>query len=252
MERIVLAYSGGLDTSVAIPWLTEHYGASVVAVTLNLGQAERLEGVRERALLAGAAAAYVLDVEQEFAEEYVLPSLQAGAMYEDRDPLATALGRPLIVKKLVEIAHAERAGAIAHGCTGKGNDQVRMDVSARALDPSLAVVAPARAWRMTRAEAIEYAVARGVPVPVTRASPYSTDENLWGRSIECGVLEDPWVEPPEDAFALTRPGSSCPDHPAHLELTFEAGVPIEVNGVALPLVELVRSVATISGNGSAK
>jgi argininosuccinate synthase len=247
MERIVLAYSGGLDTSVAIPWLSETYGAEVIAVTMDLGQGENLESARDRALATGAVNAYVIDVQQEFAQEYILPALQAGAIYEDRYPLATALGRPLIAKKLVEIAHVENAGAIAHGCTGKGNDQVRLDVSARALDPKMKVYAPARVWGMTRADEIEYARVRGISVPVTKESPYSTDENLWGRSIECGILEDPWEEAPEDAFSLTRSGAECPDIPAYLELTFEAGVPVEVNGVRMPLTELIHSAATIAG-----
>jgi argininosuccinate synthase len=247
MDRIVLAYSGGLDTSVAIPWLAETYGAEVVAVTLDLGQGAQLDGVRERALQTGAVQAYVIDVREEFVQEFILPALQAGAIYEDRYPLATALGRPLIARKLVEVAHAEGASAIAHGCTGKGNDQVRIDVSARALDPAMKVVAPARVWGMTRDDEIDYAAARGIPVPVTKKSPYSTDENLWGRSIECGVLEDPWQEPPEDAFFLTRPADSCPNEPAYLELAFERGVPVAVNGIAMPLGELIHCVGTIAG-----
>ncbi len=247
MERVVLAYSGGLDTSVAIAWLAETYGAEVIAVTVNLGQGENLEAVRERALATGAVNAYVVDVQEEFAREYILPSLQAGAICEDRYPLATALGRPLIAKTLVEVAHREGAGAIAHGCTGKGNDQVRLDVSCRALDPAIQVYAPARVWGMTRADEIEYAKVRGIPVPVTRESPYSSDENLWGRSIECGILEDPWAAPPEDAFAITRSGADCLDQPASLDLTFDAGVPVEVNGVPMPLPELIHSVATIAG-----
>lgn len=247
MDRIVLAYSGGLDTSVAIPWLAERYDAEIIAVTLDLGQGKELTSVRERALATGAAAVHVVDVQEEFARDYILPALQAGAMYEERYPMATSLGRPLIAKKLVEIAHLEGATAIAHGCTGKGNDQVRLDVSTRALDPSLKVIAPARVWGMTRSEEIEYARVRGVSVPVTAESPYSVDTNLWGRSIECGVLEDPWVEPPEDAFLLTKSGATCPDVPAYLELTFERGVPTEVNGVAMPLVELIHSVSTIAG-----
>jgi argininosuccinate synthase len=247
MERIVLAYSGGLDTSVAIPWLAETYGAEVIAVTLDLGQGENLDSARERALATGAVSAHVVDVREVFAREYILPALQAGAIYEDRYPLATALGRPLIAKTLVEIAHLEKAWAIAHGCTGKGNDQVRFDVSARALDPAIKVYAPARIWGMTRADEIDYARIRGISVPVTRESPYSTDENLWGRSIECGILEDPWEEAPEDAYSLTRSGAGCPDRPAYLELTFVAGVPTEVNGVRMPLCELIHSVATIAG-----
>ncbi len=167
----------------------------------------------------------MLDVQEEFARDYILPALQAHALYEDQYPLATALGRPLIARKLVEIARQEGATAIAHGCTGKGNDQVRLDVGVRALDPGLAVIAPARLWGMTRADEIEYARARGIGVPATVESPYSTDANLWGRSIECGVLEDPWIEPPEDIFTLTKSPAAAPDTAAYLELTFEAGVP---------------------------
>jgi argininosuccinate synthase len=245
--RIVLAYSGGLDTSVAIPWLAERYGAEVVAVTLDLGQGRELEDIRERALAIGAVRAHVLDVREEFAREFILPALQAGAVYEDRYPLATALGRPLIARHLVRIAELEQAAAIAHGCTGKGNDQVRIDVSARALNPAIQVIAPARVWGMSRPEEIAYARARGIPVPATVESPYSTDANLWGRSIECGVLEDPWAEPPEEIYTLTRNPAECPDEPAYLEIDFERGVPMRVNGVAMPLVELIGSVETIAG-----
>ena len=247
MERIVLAYSGGLDTSVAIPWLAEHYKAEVIAVTMDLGQGGQLERVRERALATGAVRAHVLDLREEFARDYILPALQAGAIYEDRYPLATALGRPLIARKLVEIAHMEHAGSIAHGCTGKGNDQVRIDVSARALDATLRVVAPARVWGMTRPDEIEYARARGIPVPATVESPYSTDENLWGRAIECGVLEDPWSEPPEEIYALTKSPAESPDVPAYVEIDFVLGVPTAVNGVAMSLTELIGSLETIAG-----
>jgi len=246
-ERIVLAYSGGLDTSVAVPWLAEWYNAEVVCVTMDLGQGKELESVRERALAAGAVRAHVLDVREEFANQYILPALQAGAIYEGSYPLATALGRPLIARKLVEIAHIEGATSIAHGCTGKGNDQVRLDVSARALDPGIRVIAPAREWGMTRPDEIEYARTRGIPVPVTVASPYSTDANLWGRSIECGVLEDPWVEPPDDVYTLTKDPSDCPDEPAYIELTFEQGMPVAVNGVSMPFTEIIASVSTIAG-----
>jgi len=246
-QRVVLAYSGGLDTSVAVPWLAETYDAEVVCVTLDLGQGKELDSVRERALAAGAVRAHVLDVREEFASQYVLPALQAGAIYEGSYPLATALGRPLIARKLVEIARIEGAASIAHGCTGKGNDQVRLDVSARALEPGIRVIAPAREWDMTRPDEIEYARRRGIPVPVTVASPYSTDANLWGRSIECGVLEDPWVEPPDDVYTLTKDPSECPDEPAYVELTFEQGVPAAVNGVSMPFTEVIASVATIAG-----
>ncbi len=248
MERIVLAYSGGLDTSIAIPWLMERYSAEVIALSVDLGQGRELAAIEYRAKEAGAAEAYVLDVRDEFAREYVLPALQAGAVYEDQYPLATALGRPLIAKKLVEVAHAEGATAVAHGCTGKGNDQVRFDVSVRALDPVIRVIAPARVWGMTRQDEIDYATERGIPVPVTTASPYSVDANLWGRAIECGVLEDPWTEPPEDVFTLTKASAECPDIPAYLEVSFVRGVPTEVNGIDMPLVELVASVATIAGS----
>jgi len=247
MKRIVLAYSGGLDTSVAIPWLAEQYGAEIVAVTMDLGQGKELSDVRERALAVGAVRAHVVDVREEFARDFILPALQAGAVYEERYPLATALGRPLIARKLVEIAEIEGATAIAHGCTGKGNDQVRLDVSSRAMQPDIEVIAPAREWGMTRPEEIEYARERGIPVPATVDSPYSTDANLWGRSIECGVLEDPWVEPPDDIYTLTKSPAACPDLPAYVEIEFQAGVPVAVNGVAMPLVELIGSLETIAG-----
>ena len=247
MERIVLAYSGGLDTSVAVKWLADKYDAEIVTVTMDLGQGKELDDVRERALAVGAVRAHVVDVREEFAKDYILPALQAGAMYEGRYPLATALGRPLIAKKLVEVAHFESASMIAHGCTGKGNDQVRMDVSARALDPSIVVVAPAREWGMTRPDEIDYARQHGIQVPTTVESPYSTDSNLWGRSIECGVLEDPWTEPPEDIYTLTKSPLECPDVPAYVEVDFEAGVPTQVNGVAMPLTELINSLDTIAG-----
>ncbi len=247
MQRIVLAYSGGLDTSVAIPWMAEKYDAEIIAVTMDLGQGQELEEVRDRALAAGAVRAHVLDLREEFAREYVLPALKADAIYEDRYPMATALGRPLIAQKLVEIAGIEQATAVAHGCTGKGNDQVRLDVTTRALGPSLQVIAPARVWGMTRADEIEYARTRGIPVPATMDSPYSTDTNLWGRSIECGVLEDPWHEPPDDVYSLTRSPAECPDDPAYVELTFEGGMPTAINGVPMPFVDLIASLGTIAG-----
>jgi argininosuccinate synthase len=247
MQRIVLAFSGGLDTAVAIPWLAETYGAEVVTVTLDIGQGKELVDVRERALAGGAVRAHVIDAREEFAREYILPALQAGALYEDRYPLATALGRPLIARRLVELARMEGAGAIAHGCVGKINDQVRIEVSARALDASLKIIAVGREWNMSRAQAVEYARARNIQLPGTAAGPYSVDANLWGRSVECGVLEDPWVEPPEDAYALTRPPQHGPDQPAYVEIEFEAGVPVRTNGVEMTFLELVESLEIIAG-----
>jgi argininosuccinate synthase len=247
MERIVLAYSGGLDTSVAIAWLAEKYDAEVIAVTLDLGQGRELTDVRERALAVGATRAHVLDVRDEFAREYILPALQAGALYEDRYPLATALGRPLIARKLVEVARMEGATTIAHGCNGKANDELRLELGVRALDPSMRILAPARIWGMSKAEEIEYAKARRIPIPSTVDSPYTVDTNLWGRSIERGVLEDTWRESPEDIYALTRSPETCPNEPAYVEVEFERGVPVKANGVEMPLVELIESVEIIAG-----
>jgi argininosuccinate synthase len=247
-ERIVLAYSGGLDTSVAIPWLAEKYDAEILTVTMDLGQeGKELDEVKSRALATGAVKAHVLDLREEFARDYVLPALQAGALYEGRYPMATSLGRPLIGQKLVEVAEMEGATAIAHGCTGKGNDQVRIDVTARALNPDIRVIAPARDWNMTRPEEMEYARSRNIPVPTTLASPYSFDSNLWGRSIECGVLEDPWAEPPEDIYGMTTSPETAPDAPAYVEVSFEAGVPTALNGVTMGLTELIENLSIIAG-----
>jgi argininosuccinate synthase len=247
MRRIVLAYSGGLDTSVAIRWLAERYNAEIIAVTLDMGQGEELTNVRERALAVGAVRAHVIDAREEFARDYVLPALQARAIYEDGYPLASALARPLIARHLVAIARMERATAVAHGCTGKDNDQVGLDISVRALDASLELIAPAREWKMSRSDEIEYARLHDIPVPVTIASPYSIDSNLWGRSIECGVLEDAWNEPPEDIYTLTRSPHHCPDEPAHIEIDFDRGVPVRANGIDMAPVELIESLETIAG-----
>ena len=247
MQRVVLAYSGGLDTSVAIRWLAERYDSEVIAVTLDLGQGRELSDVRERALALGAVRAHVLDVREEFARDYVLPALQAGALYEDRYPLSTALGRPLIAKKLVEVAQMEGATIIAHGCNGKANDELRLEQAVRALDPSMTVLAPARMWGMNRHEQIEYAKARRIPIPSTMDSPYTVDTNLWGRSIERGGLEDPWQESPEENYTLTRSPRDCPDEPAYVEVEFEAGVPVRANGIEMSLIEMIESLETIAG-----
>ena len=221
-DKIVLAYSGGLDTSVAIRWLQEHYGAEIATLTMNLGGKVDLEEARQRAIGIGAVRADVIDAREEFINEYVWPALQAGALYEGVYPLATALGRPLIAKHLVRIALEEQAFAIAHGCTGKGNDQVRFDVSAAALAPQIKVVAPAREWNMTRDEEIAYANEHSVPLDLNKRSPYSVDENLWGRSIEAGDLEDPWSEPPEEAYAWTVAAGAAPTPPATSRLSSAA------------------------------
>ncbi len=251
-DKIVLAYSGGLDTSVAIRWLQETYGAEVATLTMDLGGKVDLDGAKRRALEIGAVRADVMDAREEFIAEYVWPALRAGAVYEGVYPLATALGRPLIAKHLVRIAQEERAFAIAHGCTGKGNDQVRFDVSAAALAPAIKVVAPAREWGMTRDDEIAYAQQRDIPLDINKRSAYSTDENLWGRSIEAGDLEDPWAEPPEEAYAWTVSAGAAPDEPRYVEIRFAAGVPVAIDGEelgAVALVELLNDVAGSNGVG---
>lgn len=246
-KKIVLAYSGGLDTSVAIRWLQEKYDADVFAVTLDLGQGKDLDGVQKKALSIGAKEAFVFDVREEFLSNYVLPALWAGAIYEKRYPLATALSRPLIAKYLVQVAEEKGATHIAHGCTGKGNDQVRIEVSVAALNPDLQMIAPARIWGWTRDEEIEWAHANGIPVPVTVDSPYSVDVNIWGRSIECGVLEDPWTEPPEDIYQWTRSPENAPDEAVTIEIGFENGVPKLLKGQFYSLVNIVEELNTLGG-----
>ena len=251
-DKIVLAYSGGLDTSVAIRWLQEQYGVDIATLTMDLGGQVDLEAARQRALDIGAVRADVMDAREEFVREFVWPALRAGAIYEGVYPLATALGRPLIAKHLVRIALEEGASGIAHGCTGKGNDQVRFDVSAAALAPALKVVAPAREWGMTRDDEIAYAKERDIPLELNKRSAYSVDENLWGRSIEAGDLEDPWVEPPEEAYAWTVSVGAAPDEPRYVEIRFEQGVPIAIDGEELggvALIELLNEAAGAHGVG---
>jgi argininosuccinate synthase len=245
-EKLVLAYSGGLDTSVAIRWLKDQ-GYDVVALTIDLGEKKDLDAIQERALKVGASAAYVVDGKKKFLELFVWPSLQAGAVYEKEYPLATAIGRPLIAAMLVQIARQEGAQGIAHGCTGKGNDQVRFDVSTQALAPELKVVAPVREWGMNREDEIEYAAEHGIPVPASAESPYSTDENLWGRSIEAGILEDPWAEPPADVWEWTRDPRDTPDEPTYLEIGFKEGLPISLDGKPIDSVELVETLNRAGG-----
>jgi len=239
MRKVVLAYSGGLDTSVAVAWLREHHDVEVVTLTVDLGGGSLQEGVEDRALSAGASRAYVVDAKDRFIRSFVWPHLQAGALYQGVYPLATALARPLIAQLLVEVANREGADAVAHGSTGKGNDQVRFDVAVHALDPSLEVVAPLRVGMgLSRDQEIDYAVERGIEIPITKASPYSVDVNLWGRSCETGALEDPWVAPPADAYAWTVDPASAP--PAvEVVIGFEGGIPVSVDDERLDPVGLV-------------
>jgi len=245
-EKVVLAYSGGLDTSVAIRWLQEKYDLDVIAVAINVGQPPSKDDIIARARTIGAVKAEYIDAKEEFVNDYVWPSLKANAMYQNVYPLSTAVARPIIVKKLVEVAQMEGAKYIAHGCTAKGNDQVRFDVGIVSLDPEIKIIAPMREWIMTRQEEIEYARVNNVPIVVKKESPYSTDENLWGRSCECGVLEDPWVEPPEDAWEWTTSPMDAPDAPEYVEIMFEKGIPVGYNGKRKDGVTLITELNGIA------
>ena len=246
-DKVVLAYSGGLDTSVAIKWLTEKYNLDVVALTIDVGNERDFSTIQQKALKVGAVEALVKDAKEPFVNYFVFPALQADAIYEGQYSLATALARPLMAKLLVDAAVEEGASAVAHGCTGKGNDQVRFEVSINALSPRLKIIAPAREWGMTREQTISYAQRYDIPIPVTVASPYSTDENLWGRSIECGVLEDPWAEPPEDVYTWTKPPTETPDKPGYVEIGFDQGVPITIDGQELDGVSLIQRLNELVG-----
>ena len=245
-RKVVLAYSGGLDTSVAIRWLLENKAEKVIALAIDLGQGEELKPIQKKALSIGASESLVIDAKKEFVNSYVWPALFANAIYGDY-PLATALARPLIAKLLVEVAKSKKADAIAHGCTGKGNDQVRFDVSTMALGPHLKIIAPAREWKMTREQSIEYAKKYNIPVPVKKKSPFSVDLNLWGRSVECGILENPWKEPPEEAYALTQNPRLAPATPAYITISFRNGIPISLNGKKLEGVKLIQTLNKITG-----
>jgi len=246
-KRVVLAYSGGLDTSVAVRWMIDNLGVEVIALAVNVGQegGSDLADVRERALAAGAVEAVVADVREEFASDFLVPALKANALYEGRYPLVSALSRPVIVKHLVAAAREHGADAVAHGCTGKGNDQVRFEVSTRALAPDLDVVAPVRGWGMTREDCILYAYDHNIPITATKEKLYSIDDNLWGRAIECGEMEDPWAVPPPGVWLLTKPTAT---EPRDLVIGFEAGVPVSVDGQALSLVQLIEQVGAIVGS----
>ncbi|HWP82500.1 MAG TPA: argininosuccinate synthase [Bacteroidota bacterium] len=246
--KIAVAYSGGLDTSVIVKWLQEKYNADVITVTGNLGQKKELVGVAEKAYKTGAKKVYVQDLRDEFVEEYVFPALKAGALYEHTYPMATSLGRPLLAKALVEVARREQCTAVAHGCTGKGNDQVRFEATVAALAPDLKVMAPLREWEFkSREEEIEYCIRHGIPVKATKESPYSIDENVWGTSIECGILEDPMAEPPEDAFQRTVSPLKAPDKPVYVTMGFERGVPVSLNGKKLKGFDIVDRLNEIAG-----
>jgi argininosuccinate synthase len=246
-DKVVLAYSGGLDTSVAIRWLKETYGVDVITVTVDVGNERDFSLTREKALNTGAIKAVVIDAKETFVNDYALAALKADALYEGEYPLATALSRPLIAKLLVDTARKEQAQTVAHGCTGKGNDQVRLEVSVSALAPELKVIAPAREWEMTRQETIDYAQRYGIPVPITSASPYSIDENLWGKSIECGILEDPWVEPPEEVFTWTKSPDAAPNTPGYVEIGFEKGIPVTLDGQRMGAVSLIQRLNEVAG-----
>jgi argininosuccinate synthase len=254
MATVVLAYSGGLDTSVAVRWIKEQYNLDVITVTIDVGNARDLPAIAARAEKIGAVKALVVDGRADFVRYFVWPALQAGAIYEGEYPLATALARPLIAQLLVEVAQAEDAIAVAHGCTGKGNDQVRFDVAINTLAPELKIIAPVREWSMTRDNEIAYALEHNIPIQVTNASPYSVDQNLWGRSVECGILEDPWAEPPEEVYGWTAnpdfsnlSSETPPLEPTYIEITFQEGIPVALNGEDIDGVTLIETLNKLAG-----
>ncbi len=248
VKRVVLAYSGGLDTSVIVKWLMDKYGCEVITYTADLGQNEELEPIRAKALRIGASKAYVEDLRKEFVDNYVMKAFKMGAVYESKYPLATALGRPLITKRLIDVAHEEGADAIAHGSTGKGNDQVRFDVSAAALDPTIKVLAPVREWELKSREAeIDYAEKHGIEVPITREKPYSIDRNLWGLSVEAGPLEDANSEPLEDAYSFTISPQDAPNDPEYVTVEFEHGIPVGLDGKAMETLRIIEELNKRAG-----
>lgn len=247
-KKIVLAYSGGLDTSVMIKWLKDQYDAEIIAFAADLGQGEDLEPLKEKALATGASKIYIEDLREEFIGEYVFPAIKADAVYEKKYLLATALSRPLIAKKLVEIARLESADAVAHGCTGKGNDQVRFEVGISTLSPEIQILAPAREWEFkSREEEMEYAQRHNIPVSVKKGSLYSIDKNLWGISVECGVIENPAIEPPDDSYQIVSHVKDTPDTPEYIEIEFEAGVPVGMNGEKMNPVDIITRLNVLGG-----
>jgi len=246
-DLCVLAYSGGLDTSALIPYLRETHGLDVVAALVDVGRAKDLESLRQRALDAGAVDAVIIDAKEEFVRDFVFPALTANALYEEKYPLVSALSRPLISKKMVQLAQERGASFIAHGCTAKGNDQVRFDVSIRCLDPNITVLGPAREWNMTRPQILDYVAARGIEISLTKKNPFSIDENVWGRTIECGELEDPWEAPPEEAFTVTVDPRRAPDEGVEVVVSFEQGVPVALDGVGMEPVALIDAIDELGG-----
>ena len=246
-EKVVLAYSGGLDTSVSIRWIQEKYEADVITVTLDIGQQSDLNVIEKKAKEIGVLKHYSIDARHEFADKYVFPAIKANALYEGKYPLSSALSRPLIASKLVEIARKEGATAVAHGCTGKGNDQVRFDITIKSLAPDLKIIAPVREWNLTRGEEIKFAKASAIPIPVAKHNPYSIDQNLWGRSIECGILEYPDREPPEEVFEWTVPPEKAPDQPEYVVIKFENGVPTALNDEEMDAVTLIETLNRVAG-----
>ena len=245
-DKVVLAYSGGLDTSISINWIKENYKMDVIAALIDCGQPDDLEEAYQRALDTGACEAIIVDGKDDFIQDFIYPSIKSNVKYEKTYPLATALARPLIVKKLVEVAKSKKAKAVAHGCTGKGNDQVRFDVGIRSLAPDLKIIAPQREWNLSREDAIEYAEKNNIKITVTKKSPYSIDENFWGRSIECGVLEDPWNEPPEDIYKWTKIKKEC-NESGYVEIDFEKGIPIALDGEKMTGLKLISKLNTDAG-----
>lgn len=246
-EKIILAYSGGLDTTVAIPWLKEKLGADIVAVLIDAGHAPDLEEAKNRALVAGAQHAEVVDAKERFADRYLSKALKANALYQNRYPLVSALSRPLISEVLVDVAISSGAKTIAHGCTGKGNDQVRFTLSLTALNPTLNILAPARDWDMSREEAIAYAEERKIKVPITKKSPYSIDQNLWGRTAECGALEDPTLEPPTDAYEWSVNPVDAPNEPEYVDIDFKNGLPVALNGKEASFISIIEALNVLGG-----
>ncbi len=251
IKKIVLAYSGGLDTSVILAWLKEKYKAEIITYTANLGQGKTLDSLEEKAKNTGASKVYIEDLRDEFSLKYILPALKAGAIYEGKYPLATALGRFLIAKNLVRVAEKEKAEAIAHGCSGKGNDQVRFEVTAKALNPEIIILAPLREWELTsREEEVRYAQKHNIPIQISEESPYSMDRNLWGISVECGHLEDPWREPLPEAYQITTSPEEAPNKPTYIEIEFQQGMPSKLDGKNYELASLIEKLNLIGGKNA--